>query len=333
MNWTMMLVPLGVFIATWWLTGRVRAWLARRAILDRPVERSAHSVPVPRGGGLAVVPVIVVAWLALALAGVTPAGSAAIAGLAAALALLSWFDDLRGLPIGLRLAAHLVAAAAGLAFLPGAGAVFQGVLPPALDYAAAALLWVWFVNLFNFMDGIDGITGVETAALGIGAALVAPSAGMAGGSAVLALSLAAAALAFLCWNWHPAQIFLGDVGSVALGYLLGWLLLSLAGQGLWAPALILPLYYLADATLTLAWRLLRRERFWQAHRQHFYQRALGADGDHGAVAGLVLAGDVLLMLLALLALTRPWPAVALAGIVVVALLAALQRRSRRAAAG
>ncbi|HEX7970600.1 MAG TPA: glycosyl transferase, partial [Stellaceae bacterium] len=177
MGWILVLVPLGVFIATWWLTGRVRAWLARRAILDRPVERSAHSVPVPRGGGLAVVPVIVVAWLALALLGVAPAGGAAIAGLAAALAVLSWLDDLRGLPIGLRLAAHLVAAAAGLAFLPGAGAVFQEVLPPALDYVATALLWVWFVNVFNFMDGIDGITGVETAAAGVGVALVVLSIG------------------------------------------------------------------------------------------------------------------------------------------------------------
>ncbi|HEX7969826.1 MAG TPA: glycosyl transferase, partial [Stellaceae bacterium] len=138
--------------------------------------------------------------------------------------------------------------------------------------------------------------------------------------------------AFLCWNWHPAQIFLGDVGSVALGYLLGWVLLSLAGHGLWAPALILPLYYLADATLTLARRMLRRERFWQAHRQHFYQRALGADGDHGAVARLVLAGDVLLVLLALLALARPWLALLLAGIAAAALLAALEWRSRRPAA-
>ena len=109
----------------------------------------------------------------------------------------------------------------------------------------------------------------------------------------------AAAVGFLRWNWHPARIFLGDVGSVPLGYLLGALLLALAARGLWAPALILPLYYLADASLTLAGRVLRGERFWQAHRQHFYQRALGGRDDHAAVARLVLAGDAALIACAL----------------------------------
>jgi UDP-N-acetylmuramyl pentapeptide phosphotransferase/UDP-N-acetylglucosamine-1-phosphate transferase len=329
MSWVLLLAPLAVFVATWWLTGRVLAWLARRAILDRPVARSAHRAPVPRGGGLALVPVIIAAWLGLALMGRTPPASAGIALLAGGLSIVSWLDDLRSRPAWLRLAAHLVAVAIGLAFLPGAGAVFQGLLPPLLDRLVAVLLWVWFVNLFNFMDGIDGITGVETAAIGIGVALVVLSAGDdADGSAVLALTLAAGMLAFLCWNWHPAQLFLGDVGSVPLGYLLGWLLLGLAGKGLWAPALILPLYYLADATITLARRILRRERIWEAHRQHFYQRALGADGDHAAVARLVLAADAVLIVLALLALARPRLALGLAGLVVATLLVAMARRAR-----
>src|SRR5260370_2533279 len=185
---------------------------------------------------------------------------------------------------------------------------------------ATALLWVWFVNLFNFMDGIDGITGVETASVGIGVALVVLSGGdEADGSAVLALTLPAGMLAFLRWTWHPAQLFVGDVGSVPLGYLLGWMLLGLAGKGLWAPALILPLYYLADATITLGRRVLRRERVWEAHRQHFYQRALGTDGDHAAVARLVLAADTLLIVLALLALAQPGLALTPAGLVVAAL--------------
>jgi len=330
MGWVLLLAPLAVFIATWWLTGRVRAWLARRAILDRPVARSAHAVPVPRGGGLALMPAVLGAWLVLALLGRTTPASAGVALLAAGLSIVSWLDDLRSLPAWLRLAAHLVAAAIGLSFLPGADAVFQGLLPPLFDRMATALLWVWFVNLFNFMDGIDGITGVETASVGIGMALVVLSgAGDADGSAVLALTLAAGMLAFLCWNWHPAQLFLGDVGSVPLGYLLGWMLLGLAGKGLWAPALILPLYYLADATITLGRRVLRRERVWEAHRQHFYQRALGTDGDHAAVARLVLAADTLLIVLALLALAQPGLALTLAGLVVAALLVAMERRTRK----
>lgn len=330
MGWTLLLAPLAVFIATWWLIARVLAWLTRRAILDHPVARSAHRVPVPRGGGLALVPPIIAAWLVLAGFGRTPPAGAGIAALAAGLAALSWRDDVRSLPAWLRLGAHLLAAAIGLVLLPGAGAVFQGVLPPLLDRAATALLWVWFVNLFNFMDGIDGITGVETAACGIGVALVVLSIGDdPDGSAVLALTLAAGALAFLCWNWHPAQLFLGDVGSVPLGYLLGWLLLALAAKGVWAPALILPLYYLADATITLSRRLLRGERVWEAHREHFYQRALGNGGSHAIVALMVLAADVLLVLLALVALAEPRWALAGAGLVVAALLAHMAQRARR----
>jgi UDP-N-acetylmuramyl pentapeptide phosphotransferase/UDP-N-acetylglucosamine-1-phosphate transferase len=287
-------------------------------------------VPVPRGAGLALVPVLVIAWLALAIVGDAPAGSAGVAELAAAMALLSWFDDLRGLPVRLRLPLHFVAVVIGVALLPDAGTVFQGLLPPLLDMAASALLWLWFVELFNFMDGIDGITGVETAALGIGMALVRLAGSPTGErSIVLALTLAAAGLAFLRWNWHPARIFLGDVGSVTLGYLLGWLLLGLAVRGWWAPALILPLYYFADATFTLARRVLRGERFWEAHRQHFYQRALAPDDDHAAVARLVLAGDAALVLAALVAV--PWPVLGLAAavLIVIALLVALERRARR----
>lgn len=325
------LAPLAVFLAVLAATGPLLGWLERRAILDRPVERSAHSVPVPRGGGLVLVPALLAAWLVLALLGAAPPGAAPVAVIAASLALLSWFDDLRGLPAGLRLVCHTAAALAGLAFLPQ-GAVFQGLLPPLLDGAATALLWVWFVNLYNFMDGIDGITGVETISLGVGMPLAAAAAGLGdSGTAALALSAAAGALAFLRWNWHPAKLFLGDVGSVALGYLLGFLLLALARRGLWAPALILPLYYLADASLTLARRLLRGERIWEAHRSHFYQRAVAADGDHAAVARLVLAGDAALILCALFAAARPLPALLLACLVVAAMLALLQRRARRKA--
>lgn len=332
MGWLTTAVPLAVFVITLWLTGRVRAWLQQRAILDRPVERSAHAAPVPRGGGIALMPVLVALWLALALAGIVPRGVAVIAAAAGGLTLLSWIDDLRGLPIGVRLLGHIAAVAIGIG-VPLPGAVFQGLLPPLADGCAAAVLWVWFVNLFNFMDGIDGITGVETAALGLGIPIAAALAGIGDpGSAALGLSVAAAGLAFLRWNWHPAKLFLGDVGSVPLGYLLGWLLLGLAAHGLWAPAVILPLYYLADASLTLARRILRGEHFWRAHRQHFYQRALAADGNHAAVARLVLAGDATLVALALLAVTQPLIALVLAALVVAIMLLVMARRARLARA-
>ena len=328
MAWIAASLPLLVLVGTLLLMRPVLDWLKRRAILDRPVERSAHRVPVPRGGGLVVVPCVLAAWLALALLGEVPAGTVVIALAAAALAALSWRDDVRGLPIALRLAAHAIAVALGLAVVPPT--VFQGLLPPLVDRAATALLWLWFLNAYNFMDGIDGITGIETAAIGLGLAVVAARAPPGDGEILLALALAAGALGFLRWNWHPAQIFLGDVGSIPLGYLAGFLLLALAARGLWAPALILPLYYLADAGITMARRAVNGERFWEAHRRHFYQRALASDGDHGAVARIVLAGDILLLVLAGLAAAYPWPALAAAAPVVAAMLVLMERRARDA---
>ncbi len=151
------------------------------------------------------------------------------------------------------------------------------------------------------MDGIDGIAGVETASLGLGVALVAATAGLSPVFLTFGLVLFGAALGFLWWNWHPARIFLGDVGSVPLGFLLGWLLLSLAAKGQWAAALILPLYYLADTSLTLTKRCLKGEKIWQAHREHFYQLAVKRGLSHAQVVGHVLGINVLLVVLAVMA--------------------------------
>ena len=148
--------------------------------------------------------------------------------------------------------------------------------------------WVWFINLFNFMDGIDGISGVECLGIGLGVAVIAALDGVPSGHGSLGICLAAAAAGFLIWNWHPAKVFMGDVGSVPLGFLIGWLLLDMAAAGAWAPAVILPAYYLADATITLLRRLLRGAAPWQAHRDHFYQQATQAGRSHARVASLTL---------------------------------------------
>jgi len=302
--------------------------LARRQILDHPNERSSHVRATPRGAGLAVVPVLLIAWAVIAV--LSPAARPAIAWVVAGallLAAVSWRDDLTSLPALPRLAAQAVAVLAGSMTFGGDVLVFQGLLPFWADRLAAALAWLWFVNLFNFMDGIDGIAGTETAAIGLGFALLVLLIGGDATLLALALALAGVALGFLPWNWQPARIFLGDVGSVPLGYALGWLLLSLAAAGQWAPALILPLYYLADATLTLLRRLMRGERVWQAHREHFYQRATQGGRSHGAVAGLVAGTDAVLIALALGATRWPWLALP-AAVVVVGLLLAILARPR-----
>ncbi len=169
----------------------------------------------------------------------------------------------------------------------------------------AGLLWVWFINLFNFMDGIDGLAGVEAACIGFGIALVPVAAALPDVFGTFGIAIAAASLGFLIWNWHPAKIFLGDIGSVPLGFLLGWLLLWLAANGQWAAAVILPLYYLADATITLLRRGVRGEKVWQAHRQHFYQHAVRHGLDHDQVVRHVLFVDLVLVALAMAA-ARGW---------------------------
>ena len=316
-----------VHVAALAATGLAFMLLSWLNLFDRPNQRSSHVRPTLRGAGLMLTPVAVGAVGGIGLYGPDPPASAvAIAVLALALGLVSWLDDRRGLAVPVRLVAHAGAVAAALYVMRGNGAFFGGLLAPELDLALAGLLWLWFVNLFNFMDGIDGIAGAETAVLGFGVAVVAALSGAGGGLSLIGTSFVAIATGFLWCNWPPAKVFLGDVGSIPLGYLLGWLLLLLAQQGLWAAALILPLYYLTDATLTLALRILRREKFWQAHRQHFYQRAARGGMGHAGVSRAVLVAGMALVMCAAAA-ARGWTFSALAAAVLV--VAILFRRFSR----
>ncbi len=262
--------------------------LAHRQILDRPNERSSHQVPTPRGGGIAVIGSVLLAWIVLARTGSVPSGVFGIALGSVLLAAVSWLDDLRGLSPVVRLLAQAAVVAIGVFVLPGP-------LEP-LQLAPIGIVWIWWINLFNFMDGIDGLAGSEAAAIGAGLLLFASvGAGVDPAQRVLAAAVTGAAIGFLVWNWSPARIFLGDVGSVPLGYVLGFLLLGLAVRGHWKIALILPLYFLADATITLARRLLRGERVWQAHREHFYQQAVRRGLGHAAVVKRVISANLVLI--------------------------------------
>lgn len=329
---TVSLVALGAL-----LTGAVLSWLRRRAILDAPNERSNHDLPTPRGGGIAIVATVAIGWAIMFFVAPDRATGLAPAMSVAALLLcaLSWLDDLRGLGALVRLPAHLAACAVGVWALPGEGAVFRDLLPIWLDIPLTVLIWAGFLNFYNFMDGIDGITGVETVGIAGGIALLcflSPELGAPGPTLVLA----AAAIGFLIWNWPPARLFMGDVGSIPLGYCLGWFLIVLAGQGAWAAALILPAYYIADAGLTLARRAARLEKVWRAHREHFYQRAVAGlieDGMSRAVAhrgvGMRIAlTNAILVALAVLSLEQPIPALFGAAIVVGVLLWWMARSSR-----
>lgn len=329
----LLLAAAAVAAAAYAATGLVLRLLVRVGAYDRPNPRSSHDRPKPRGGGLALLPVVALAWLAVEFwLAPAPPGFWLVLPAALLLAAVSWVDDLRELSPVLRLGVQGFAVALGIYGLGDSALVFQGLLPPLLDHLVAAALWLWFVNLFNFMDGIDGISGVETLVIGGGLVAVGAVAPLAPGLIACAALLAAALLAFLPWNWPPSRLFLGDVGSVPLGYLLGWLLLAAAAEGQWAAAVILPSYYLADATLTLARRARRGAVLWQAHREHFYQRAVQGGASHAAVALRVLVcGGVLLGLAAGASAGWPEPALAGAAVVVVLLLCELARLARRRA--
>lgn len=288
--------------------------------LDRPNERSLHERPVPRTGGIALLAGALVSlafgagelWLEI--------------GLALALAALSFLDDLRSLPTVARLTGHVAAA----------GVLVWYLLSPMhpLELLVIAVAVAWMTNLYNFMDGSDGLAG-GMALIGFGA--YAFAAGQSGHVALLALTagLAAASLGFLLFNFPPAKIFLGDVGSVPLGFLAG--ALGILGWRddlwpLWFPVVVFA-PFIGDASLTLVRRAARGEKVWQAHREHYYQRLVRLGFGHRGTAYIAYALMLLCAGLALYARSqRPsvqWAIVA-GSIVVLAIVAGwIELRWRR----
>jgi len=314
------------------LTGITLAILRRRAILDLPNERSSHTVPTPRGGGWGVMLALLPFWVwALWKAGrLDQPAEIVLLGSTVLLMAVSWIDDRRGLGPAIRFATQIVAVGAVMALLPASLSITSGLLPLPLDRLVAAFVWLWFVNLFNFMDGIDGITGGSTAAMGFGLTIILLRYGPDPLEAFRSLMIAAVAIGFLFWNWHPAKIFLGDVGSVPLGYLLGYELIHLAMNGGQAFALIVALYYLADATITLLRRARRGERVWQAHREHFYQRSTQFGRTHARTAQTAILVQLALAVFGWLAVFWGWIMLLPAALLVFLLLRWMSRPPRAA---
>jgi UDP-N-acetylmuramyl pentapeptide phosphotransferase/UDP-N-acetylglucosamine-1-phosphate transferase len=274
--WVLPPVALVAFFLTTGLMVLLRPWLARYAMVQ-PNARSSHHNPTPQGGGIAVVvATLMVAWGAIALSPALlqnqGAQLLAVSAATALLGVVGAIDDMRSLPATARLATQCIAVGAVITALPTEVQIIPHV-PWAIERAGLFLAAVWFVNLVNFMDGIDWMMVAEAVPV-TGAILVLGLAGVVAPlPALLAAALLGAIVGFAPFNKPVAQIFLGDVGSLPIGLLLGWLLLQLAATGHLAAALILPLYYVADATITLVRRTARGETVWQAHRTHFYQRA------------------------------------------------------------
>jgi UDP-N-acetylmuramyl pentapeptide phosphotransferase/UDP-N-acetylglucosamine-1-phosphate transferase len=272
--------------------------LLKRYALARPNARSSHREPTPQGGGIAViVSTVAVTTGGILLLGQGASGAAGqtLAVLAACLlmAVIGGVDDLRPLPVVPRLLLQALAIAATLAVLPTDARVIAQ-LPWWAERLGLFIGFLWFVNLVNFMDGIDWMTVVEVVPLTGAIALFGLTGTIPGISTIPALALLGAMLGFAPFNKPVARLFLGDVGSLPIGLLLGWLLLQLAQRGEIAAALLLPLYYLADATYTLARRIIAGEPFWKAHRTHLYQRACDLGYSVPEIVARVFIGNLAL---------------------------------------
>ncbi|MBR0821833.1 glycosyltransferase family 4 protein [Bradyrhizobium liaoningense] len=270
--------------------------LLQRYALARPNARSSHRIPTPQGAGIAVITttlLVASAWAAWANVAIPPA--LVIATIV--IALVGFADDIVSLPVLVRLA--LQAACVGaIVFTAPETARIVPALPLPLERGLILLAGVWFVNLVNFMDGLDLMTVAEVVPVTAALLLLGLLGDLSWPAALIATALCGAMLGFAPFNKPVAKVFLGDVGSLPIGLLLGWCLLELAWHGQPAAALLLPAYYLVDSTITLFRRIARREQFWSAHRSHFYQRATDNGFSVRRVIGEVFALNLALAVLA-----------------------------------
>lgn len=283
------------------LTGGLRRYALSRSIIDIPNARSSHSIPTPRGGGMAIVVAFLVAVPILGTVGLVPWSQLiAVGGAGALIAVIGFMDDHGHIAIRWRLLGHFTAAAWSLAWMGG--------LPPIVMFGVnldlywcghilAAIYLVWMLNLYNFMDGIDGIASVEALCVCLGACLIY----MLNGMPALVwgpLILAMAVLGFLYWNFPPARIFMGDAGSGFLGIAVGVLSIQAAWESsalLWVWLILLGVF-IVDATFTLMRRLIRGDRVYEAHRSHAYQFASRQAGRHLPVTLAVIFINVIWLL-------------------------------------
>jgi len=277
-----------------------------RYALARPNARSSHVVPTPQGGGIGVVAAtLVAALIGAALIGGIDARTITVFAAAVLLAVIGAVDDIitmRALP---RLFVQFIAVGAVVSLLPAELRLTP--LPMILERAVLTVLGVWAVNLTNFMDGIDWMTVAEVVPISAGLALFGAIGALPPPAFVIALALLGAILGFAPYNRPVARLFLGDVGSLPIGLLLFWLLVLLGERGYVIAALLLPLYYLADATITLARRARRGENVFEAHRSHFYQHATKAGWPVISIIARVFAVNIGLVALALLSTTMCTP--------------------------
>lgn len=310
--------------------------LLQRYALARPNARSSHTTATPQGGGIAVVAATIAAayavWFLFAGTNLAAEPSFIVFAATILIAALGAADDVRSIEVGPRLFVQAVAVAIVIYALPHDLRVLP-FLPWGIERILLGLGGLWFINLVNFMDGLDWMTVAEMVPMTVTLALLGVVGSVPPHGALVAFALCGALIGFAYFNRPVARLFLGDVGSLPIGLLVGWLLLLLASGGHLAAAIVLPLYYLADATVTLIRRLARGEPVWQAHRTHFYQLATDRGFTVTEVVARVFAVNIGLCALAALSVFVPGRpseiAALLGGAILVSLLLLAFARGRK----
>jgi UDP-N-acetylmuramyl pentapeptide phosphotransferase/UDP-N-acetylglucosamine-1-phosphate transferase len=273
------ILVIGITLLSCILTG-LAAWYARRSgMVDHPGERHSHAVVTPRGGGIGIILALLIASPLLIGNGEDAWGKCVLPGLLV-LAILGWWDDHASLSarfrffVQLAVSIYLVAYAINSGWIQGAGSILLTVL-----------FLVWMTNLYNFMDGSNGMAGLQAVFCGAVLFCLFDSAGQHN-LALASACVAASCAGFLPWNLGNARVFMGDVGSISLGFVFGALLvIGVGNQAFTLPvALMVMLVFITDSTLTLIRRILKRERWYNAHKQHLYQRLIAHGWTHGRVA-------------------------------------------------
>jgi len=287
--------------------------------MARPNARSSHEVPTPQGGGIAVIlATIGISYAAFCYlptdAAAPPLEFPIVTAAVALIAAVGVLADTHPQNIWSRLLLQTLAVAAVISVLPHDSRVLP-ILPLPAERIALVIGGLWFVNLVNFMDGLDLMTVAEAVPITAALAVLGLFGFLPPPAIVVSLALCGAMIGFAYFNRPVAKLFLGDVGSLPIGLLLGWLLVLLAGNGGRAAAILLPLYYLADSTLTLIRRAFYGERIWQAHRSHFYQRATDRDFSVSQVVRRVFVVNLVLCSLAITTVLLPGLLITIAALV------------------
>lgn len=292
-------------------------------MLDVPSDRRAHQSITPRGAGIVLVLVLIVGGTLFEYQFTSSFNvSFKLMPVFLLISAISFLDDIKTIPIFIRLIVHLLSAWLSIFLFLYPKTILHQELPGYIDLILSIIAFTAFLNIYNFLDGVDGITAVESIHLSITILVlcylkydVIINVNLI---IVISILICAFSIAFLLFNWYPASIFIGDVGSISLGFLLGLCLLFIAASGerLFASASIAVLYYLGDGGLTILIRLINKEKIWQPHLKHFFQKAIKSGMSPNQVVTRVILCNALLMILSISSLYYPVISVVISIIVV-----------------